>query len=487
MIDKVTKKIVGSLDWRPEKQPYMMITTPEVPGYITENTVVGGKTVTPDDCDREYTVEYKVNEQPSTNEQKVIVSYVDFDDENREIVADTLTGQANMLVDYDPKKTIGELEKQGYTLVENGYNPIGEVQFFSNNDDYVPTFNVTMKHRIGQVDADHPSDKVDKNEYVNEVSFFVNYEGAGSDTPADNVQKARWSRGLTVDLVTGEVFADGQYTTGWQVDRENYDDVPVPVVAGYHADKKVVAGGKVTKESVTKKVAYTANGHIIPVDADGNSCDIKTTAPYNPAKDLEVTYKPKKTEDTWVIPVGQKTEKAKAEKPKQEQTTTPEKKEESKPVAPKPKQAASELKPKKDQNDQVAIINFIDLDNNGKQLASSGPLTGKPGESINDLYSTEIPLKAIAQTGYHVVFNGFDGDGQIQKFNSNDLMTQVFTVGLSKLTKSETKAKAPEKQSDVDLDAVREATINNKDTAAMALGIAATIISLIGVISKENK
>lgn len=418
----------------------MMITTPEVPGYITENTVVGGKTVTPDDCDREYTVEYKVNEQPSTNEQKVIVSYVDFDDENREIVADTLTGQANMLVDYDPKKTIGELEKQGYTLVENGYNPIGEVQFFSNNDDYVPTFNVTMKHRIGQVDADHPSDKVDKNEYVNEVSFFVNYEGAGSDTPADNVQKARWSRGLTVDLVTGEVFADGQYTTGWQVDRENYDDVPVPVVAGYHADKKVVAGGKVTKESVTKKVAYTANGHIIPVDADGNSCDIKTTAPYNPAKDLEVTYKPKKTEDTWVIPVGQKTEKAKAEKPKQEQTTTPEKKEES-----------------------------------------------KPGESINDLYSTEIPLKAIAQTGYHVVFNGFDGDGQIQKFNSNDLMTQVFTVGLSKLAKSETKAKAPEKQSDVDLDAVREATINNKDTAAMALDIAATIISLIGVIGKENK
>lgn len=124
----------------------------------------------------------------------------------------------------------------------------------------------------------------------------------------------------------------------------------------------------------------------------------------------------------------------------------------------------------------------------GKQLTSSGPLTGKPGESINDLYSTEIPLKAIAQTGYHVVFNGFDGDGQIQKFNNNDLMTQVFTVGLSKKTaNNEVKAKASEKQTDVDLDAVREATINNKDTAAMALGIAATIISLIGLIGKENK
>lgn len=272
----------------------------------------------------------------------------------------------------------------------------------------------------------------------------------------------------------------------------------MPVVKGYHADKKSIAGGKVTQVSVNKKVTYTANGHIIPVDVDGNkiagaptpvfetdpkdptqvldqqavptiegySCDIKTTAPYDPAKDLEITYK--------------------AEKKESAKPATPEKKEEPK-AATEPKAAASELKPKKDQNDQVAIINFIDLDNNGKQLASSGPLTGKPGESINDLYSTEIPLKAIAQTGYHVVFNGFDGDGQIQKFNSNDLMTQVFTVGLSKLAKSETKAKAPEKQSDVDLDAVREATINNKDTAAMALGIAATIISLIGVIGKENK
>jgi hypothetical protein len=250
----------------------------------------------------------------------------------------------------------------------------------------------------------------------------------------------------------------------------------VPVVKGYHADKKSIAGGKVTQVSVNKKVTYTANGHIIPVDVDGNkiagaptpvfetdpkdptqvldqqavptiegySCDIKTTAPYDPAKDLEITYK--------------------AEKKESAKPATPEKKEEPK-AATEPKAAASELKPKKDQNDQVAIINFIVLDNNGKQLTSSGPLTGKPGESINDLYSTEIPLKAIAQIGYHV----------------------VFTVGLSKSAKSETKAKAPEKQSDVDLDAVREATINNKDTAAMALGIAATIISLIGVIGKENK
>lgn len=484
MIDKVTKKIVDSLDWQPEKQTYLMVTNPEIPGYITEDPVVGGETVTPDDCDREYTVEYEINQQPSTEDQTVKVEYVDHDDENQEIVTDTLTGQANMLVDYDPKNTIEKLEKQGYTLVDNGYNPVGEVQFYSNNDDYVPTYIMTMKHTIGPVDVDHPNDKVEKAEYLREVEFAVNYEGAGSATPNNNVQKARWTRSLTIDRVTGEIFADGQYITDWQVDRENYDDVQVPVVKGYHADKKSIAGAPTPVfETDPKDPTQVLDQQAVPT-IEGYSCDIKTTAPYDPAKDLEITYKAEKDDDVLVIPVGQKKEKA--EKKESAKPATPEKKEEPK-AATEPKVAASELKPKKDQNDQVAIINFIDLDNNGKQLTSSGPLTGKPGESINDLYSTEIPLKAIAQTGYHVVFNGFDGDGQIQKFNNNDLMTQVFTVGLSKSAKSETKAKAPEKQSDVDLDAVREATINNKDTAAMALGIAATIISLIGLIGKENK
>lgn len=90
---------------------------------------------------------------------------------------------------------------------------------------------------------------------------------------------------------------------------------------------------------------------------EGYSCDIKTTAPYDPAKDLEITYKPEKDDDVLVIPVGQKKEKAEKKEP-----AKPEKKEEPK-AATEPKTAASELKPKKDQNDQVAIINFIDLDN----------------------------------------------------------------------------------------------------------------------------
>ena len=35
---------------------------------------------------------------------------------------------------------------------------------------------------------------------------------------------------------------------------------------------------------------------------------------------------------------------------------------------------------------------------------------------------------------YHVVFNGFDDNGTIQRFDNNDLMTQVFTIGLRKIS-----------------------------------------------------
>lgn len=81
--------------------------------------------------------------------------------------------------------------------------------------------------------------------------------------------------------------------------------------------------------------------------------------------------------------------------------------------------------------DQVAIVNFIDIDHNGASLTSSGPLVGKPGDSINDLYSTEIPLKVIKKAGYHVVFNNFDSDGFVQRFDN-----QVFSIGVSKKIKT---------------------------------------------------
>ena len=506
--DKILKKIISTSTWMPEKQSFLLIATPEVSGYTTVQTTVGGETVTPEDCDRNYVVEYDINHQPSVADQKVAVKYVDQDLENKEITEDILTGMPNSLVDYDPKATIERLESdEGYALVNNGYNPAGEVQFYSNNDDYVPVFVMTMKHTIGQVDSEHPDSKVNKNEYDKDVAFTINYEGADAATPVNNVQRSHWSRSLTVDRVTGEILPGGKYTTDWKVDREKYDDVDVPVVDGYHTDVKMIKGAKITRENIIRTVNYVANGHIIPVDSDGKEivgaphpvfqtdpndptqvitdepvpkidgykCNLATITPYNPAKDMEVKYKAEDS-DVLVISVGDK-------KPKSETKAVSVEKPVVKPD-PKPENTNSVTQPAvtQDQNhdhDQVAIINFIDLDHDGKQLTSSGPLTGKPGESINDLYSTELPLKAIERAGYHVVFNGFDDNGTIQRFDNNDLMTQVFTIGLRKIS--------DEQQTSIGLDALKKLDLhNNEDVAAIAFGVASTIISLIGLIGNKN-
>lgn len=228
-------------------------------------------------------------------------------------------------------------------------------------------------------------------------------------------------------------------------------------------------------DSIEKTVNYAPNGRIIPVDPDnkelkdvkqpiyktsatdatqvesgillpkvkGYNCDLVTITPEDPGKDTKVTYKPIKKDDVLVIKVGKNkatdTEAAKAlEKPAEE---APAKiaEEKQEPAAAKPVEEpkVAEISENPEAETQEAVINFINLDQNGKQLTSSGVLRGMPGESINDLYSSEIPLKVIKKAGYKVVFNNFDIPGVTQRFSNNKVMIKIFTIGLSKKDSTE--------------------------------------------------
>lgn len=205
-----------------------------------------------------------------------------------------------------------------------------------------------------------------------------------------------------------------------------------------------------SKISIEKVVKYQANGRIIQIDAEGNeipnakqpiyktngydptkveagiilpvikdySCDLVTITPKDPAKNTKVVYQPVKQDDNvLVIKVGQQKakktntkKKAKVEPKSQPQTRT---KSQKKPI-------------------QMAVVNFIDLDQNGRQLTSSGILKGYAGSSINALYSTKISLKIIKQAGYHIVFNNFDIPDTVQKFGDQPSIVQIFTIGLSR-------------------------------------------------------
>ncbi|WP_158087966.1 mucin-binding protein, partial [Limosilactobacillus reuteri] len=117
----------------------------------------------------------------------------------------------------------------------------------------------------------------------------IHYEGAGDKTPANNTQHFTFTKSATVDKVTGKIVSE----TGWNVAGHTFGNVDTPVVAGYHADKKVAGGATITPDDLNKTivVTYAPNGHIIPVDPDGKPLPNVPQPQYqnNPNDPTEVT------------------------------------------------------------------------------------------------------------------------------------------------------------------------------------------------------
>lgn len=96
---------------------------------------------------------------------------------------------------------------------------------------------------------------------------------------------------------------------------------------------------------------------------------------------------------------------------------------------PKHEYVVTYLPNKKNARRQKAEIKFIDLDQDNRELASSGELKGKPGKEIP--YSTAEVLKELINKGYEVVSNGFDKkDEQKPTFGNSKDYIQTFIVVL---------------------------------------------------------
>ncbi|WP_267202064.1 mucin-binding protein [Limosilactobacillus kribbianus] len=85
-------------------------------------------------------------------------------------------------------------------------------------------------------------------------------------------------------------------------------------------------------------------------------------------------------------------------------------------------------------NEQNAEVRYLDLTNGNQEIANSGSLTGKPNTRIK--YSTAATIKALTDQGYELVNNGFDADNQVQYFDNNDQIDQIYTVTLKHGTQS---------------------------------------------------
>ena len=188
-------------------------------------------------------VTYVYKEVLGLNNQKVTYTVVD------DTTGTTLENQVELTTGESGAELPAATQKK-YDTVLAGYLAQG-YELVSKDDlpdkfdkDSTKDQNVTVHLKHGTTDIQE----------TKKVSLTVRYHGAGSQTPANNVQTATWTRTVTKDKITGtEVSA-----TAWTSDKANYDAVPSPVIPGYRVDVTTVSAEKVTQVDIVKDVHYTA-------------------------------------------------------------------------------------------------------------------------------------------------------------------------------------------------------------------------------------
>ena len=242
-------------------------TLPSIPGYTVK--VVPA---TPGDLSSDTKVVYVKNDQKAS---------VTYRDETSGSILETvaLAGKSGEAINYSTAERIKHYQDLGYALVTDGY-PAGASFDLDSTVDQAWTvsfkrvaldFNPDNAHEPGTpIYPNQPNGPKwpAKDAYLKDVTYTVHYtsKNRNAKLPADTVQKAQWKRSLTLDSVTGDILAAGE----WKADKTKFDLVITPLVNGYFADKGRVASQDVTMDNKVETVTYTKFGKIIAVDEKGN-------------------------------------------------------------------------------------------------------------------------------------------------------------------------------------------------------------------------
>lgn len=134
-------------------------------------------------------------------------------------------------------------------------------------------------------------------DYEKKSTLTIVFTGAGENTPKPIVESATWTRSL-------KLLADGSLeNTPWQANLENYPQIKVPVVKGYHADQKIVQALKVSQDNLKQTINYEKNGAFIPVDQDGQQLAPSLVYQTDPEDASRVLEKPDLPEvDGYLLP-----------------------------------------------------------------------------------------------------------------------------------------------------------------------------------------
>ena len=216
VIDKVTGQQIADHGWT-NAQTYQKVTTPPVKGYTADKAVAGGETVTYQQPNSQNIVHFT----PINDTQKATIIYVDT------MVGDRLftqreTGKSNTPINYSSADELANLTKQGYVLVNNGYDPNGKAPSFDNQTEIDQTYYILLTH--GTKDASQDST-------VKETIHYVYADGKKAHDDV-TVQKHFTQKG-TQDLVTKQIV--------WQpVASQQFDRVVSPTITGYVPDQGLI-------------------------------------------------------------------------------------------------------------------------------------------------------------------------------------------------------------------------------------------------------
>ena len=236
--DKVTGSVVSTTDWTSDKANYDAVPSPVIPGYTVDVATVPSEAVTQENIVKD--VYYTAQNTAQT--QKVTYTVVD------ETTGQTLENQVELTTGESGATLPAAAQTKYDTVVAGyltqGYEVVAKDELpaqFDTDSSVNQNVVIRLKHKTVSV------------EETKQVSMTVRYHGAGSQTPADKVQTATWTRTVTTDKVTGSVVS----TTDWRSDKANYDAVPSPVILGYTVDVAIVPSEVVTQENIVKDVHYT--------------------------------------------------------------------------------------------------------------------------------------------------------------------------------------------------------------------------------------
>lgn len=272
--DLVTKAIT----WQPTTaRQFKAVESPTIKGYVPDITEIPAINVNFGHDDITRTVTYRNNQQAAR------IIYVD-DNTGDDLKMVNKQGASDAVILYASKDDLAGLQKQGYVLVSNGYDPDGKAPVFDADTSLDQTFYIHLAHGTQETTRD---------DTINETIHYI-YAG-GKKAHDDVIAEKTFTQNGTKDLVTGDI-------TWRPVTSQQFASVKSPTISGYTPDYTVVPAVTVNygDPDINTTVTYTAGQQvatIVYVDrTTGQTLNTlmehgasDTTIPYQSANDLK-TY-----------------------------------------------------------------------------------------------------------------------------------------------------------------------------------------------------